>query len=119
MIIVVCIIIGISAGLLFPYNIPSAYSPYIAIVILAILDSVFGALAAATRKSFALNTFISGFITNTLLAALLTFIGKKLDVDLYLVALIVFGTRLFSNFSTMRRHYFAEIGTKIKKKFGN
>ena len=117
--IVVCILIGITAGFLFPYNIPSAYSPYVAIIILATLDSVFGALAAATRKTFALNTFIGGFITNTLLAALLTFIGKKLDVDLYLVALIVFGSRLFSNFSTMRRHYFTEIGTKIKKKLGN
>ncbi len=119
MIILVCAVIGITAGILFPYHIPTAYSPYVAIVILALLDSVFGAISAATRKSFDLNTFISGFICNGILAALLTFMGKKLDVDLYLVALIVFGTRLFSNFSTMRRHYLTQISAKLKKKFCN
>ncbi len=119
MIIILCAAIGITAGVLFPYHIPSAYSPYIAIVILALLDSVFGAVSATTRNSFDLYTFISGFICNSLLAALLTYIGKKLDVDLYLVALIVFGSRLFSNFSIMRRHYLAEISKKMKKKFCN
>jgi len=119
MIVVVCAITGIVAGLLFPYHIPYAYSSYVAIVILALLDSLFGAASAATKKSFDMYTFISGFICNGLLAALITLIGKKLDVDLYLVALIVFGTRLFSNFSTMRRHYLTLIVTKIKKKFCN
>ncbi len=119
MIVVICAAIGITAGILFPYHIPSVYSPYIAIVIIALLDSVFGAVSATTRNSFDLHTFISGFICNSLLAALLTFIGKKLDVDLYLVALIVFGSRLFSNFSVMRRHYLAQISTKLKKKFCN
>ena len=117
MIIVVCAIIGITVGILFPYHIPAAYSSYVAIFILALLDSAFGALSAATRKSFALNTFITGFICNGLLAALLTFLGKKLDVDLYLAALIVFGTRLFSNFSIIRRHYLSHFATKLKKKF--
>jgi len=119
MIVVVCAVTGIVAGLLFPYHIPSTYSPYIAIIILALLDSLFGAASAATRKSFDLYTFVSGFICNGFLAVLLTLIGKKLDVDLYLVALIVFGTRLFSNFSTMRRHYLTLIITKFKKKFCN
>ncbi|MBR6729387.1 MAG: small basic family protein [Clostridia bacterium] len=119
MIVLFCALTGIAVGLVFPYHIPSAYSQYVAIVILALLDSIFGAAVASTRKSFDLNTFISGFICNGLLAAVLTLIGKKLDVDLYLVALIVFGTRLFSNFSAIRRHYLPEILTKLKKKFGN
>ncbi|MBE7021639.1 MAG: DUF1290 domain-containing protein [Ruminococcaceae bacterium] len=119
MIVLACALTGIVFGLVFPYHIPSAYSSYVAIIILALLDSVFGAAAASTRKSFDLNTFISGFVGNGLLAALLTLIGRKLDVDLYLVALIVFGTRLFSNFSTIRRHYLALIVTKLKKKFCN
>lgn len=119
MIIVICAILGILIGILCPFHIPDAYSPYVAIVILAILDSVFGAASAATHKTFDLNTFISGFISNGILAALLTYLGKKMDVDLYLVALIIFGSRLFSNFSVIRRHYLAEIGTKLKKKFCN
>lgn len=119
MIIILCAAIGITVGILFPYHIPTAYSSYVAIIILALLDSVFGAIAATTRNNFDLYTFISGFICNSLLAAGLTYIGKKLDVDLYLVALIVFGSRLFSNFSVMRRHYLADISKKMKKKFCN
>lgn len=119
MIILICALVGITVGILFPYHIPTEYSQYVAIIILALLDSVFGAVSAFTRKSFDLHTFISGFIGNALLAALLTFIGKKLDVDLYLVALIVFGSRLFVNFSTVRRHYLTQISTKFKKKFCN
>ncbi|MBE7048199.1 MAG: DUF1290 domain-containing protein [Ruminococcaceae bacterium] len=119
MIIWTCAIVGILMGIVFPYHIPTAYSPYVAIVILALLDSVFGAISASIRKNFDLNTFITSFICNGLLAALLTYMGKKLDVDLYLVALIVLGSRLFSNLSTMRRHYIAEFSTKFKKKFCN
>ena len=119
MIIVICAIIGIIFGILFPYHIPSAYSQYVAMIILAILDSVFGAASASIRKSFDLNTFISGFLGNSLLAFILTFMGRKLGVDLYLVPLLVFGSRLFTNFSTMRRHYLAQIGGKLKKKLCN
>ncbi len=119
MIILICSLVGITAGILFPYHIPSAYSQYFAMVILALLDSVFGAASAATRKSFDLNTFISGFICNSLLAALLTYLGNRLDVDLYLVALLVFGSRLFTNLSTIRRYYLAEFGTILKKKRKN
>ena len=119
MIIVICALVGICAGILFPYHIPTAYSQYVAMIILALLDSVFGAASAATRKSFDLYTFITGFICNSLLAVLLTFMGNKLGIDLYLVALLVFGSRLFTNLSTMRRHFLTQIGAKMKKKFNN
>ncbi len=119
MIILVCALVGIIFGILFPYHIPAAYSQYVAMIILALLDSVFGAACAGIRKSFDLNTFITGFICNGLLAALLTYLGRRLGVDLYLVILLVFGSRLFTNFSTIRRHYLAQIGTKLKKKFCN
>ena len=119
MIIIVCALVGILAGILFPYHIPYAYSRYAAMIILALLDSVFGAASAATRKSFDLRTFISGFVSNSLLAALLTFMGDKLGIDLYLVALLVFGSRLFTNLSTIRRHFLAQISTKLKKKSCN
>lgn len=119
MIIIVCAVVGVIAGILFPYHIPSAFSQYAAMILLALLDSVFGAASAATRKSFDLQTFIIGFISNSLLAALLTFMGNRLGIDLYLVALLVFGSRLFTNLSTMRRHFLAQISTKFKKKSCN
>ena len=49
--------------------------------------------------------FVTGFITNALLAALLAFIGDRLGIDLYLVALFAFGLRIFQNVAVIRRHF--------------
>jgi len=43
---------------------------------------------------------------------LLTFIGRKLDVDIYLAAVIVFSGRLLNNFSTIRRSYISKLEDK-------
>ena len=97
------LLVGILIGIFMPYHVNSQYSQYLAISILAALDSVFGGITSSFQKNFDMKVFISGFFGNALLAAGLTYIGKKLDVDLYLAALIVFGTRLFQNFAIIRR----------------
>jgi small basic protein len=38
-------------------------------------------------------------------AVLLVFIGDRLGLELYLVASIVFGLRIFQNVSLIRRHF--------------
>lgn len=48
--------------------------------------------------------FISGFITNTLLAAGLAYLGDRLGLELYLAAVVVFGARLFQNLGIIRRY---------------
>ncbi|MBZ4644980.1 MAG: hypothetical protein PWR27_638 [Petroclostridium sp.] len=103
MILIIGLVIGLVIGFLTPIHIPSQYSSYVAIAILAALDSVFGGITASSQKNFDIKIFISGFFGNALLAALLTYIGKKLDVDIYLAAVVVFGTRLFQNFAIIRR----------------
>lgn len=115
MIVATSILLGIIVGILLPVNIPYAYSQYVAIIILAALDTVFGAIVSVFNKNFDIKIFFSGFFGNAILAAILTFIGKKLDVDLYLVALIVFGTRLFTNFSAIRRLFLVKLQEKSKK----
>lgn len=103
MILIICLCIGIGLGLAFNFHIPGAYIPFMAISILAALDSVFGGILASIEKKFKVWIFITGFFSNALLAAGLTYIGKLLDVDLYFAALIVFGARLFQNLATIRR----------------
>ena len=49
--------------------------------------------------------FLSGFVTNTLVAVALTFVGDRLGIDLYLVALFAFGLRIFQNVALIRRHF--------------
>jgi small basic protein len=102
----IIIIIGfVLAGIFTGLNvaIPYSCSQYIAVAILACLDSVFGAFAANIDKKFRMNIFLSGFFGNALIAILLVFIGIKLNVDIYLAAVIVFSGRLLNNFSTIRR----------------
>lgn len=103
LILIIFVIAGILTGL--NVEIPYSYSQYLAVAILACLDSVFGAFAANTENKFKMSTFISGFFGNALIAILLTFIGSKLDVDIYLAVVIVFSGRLLNNFSTIRRNY--------------
>lgn len=115
----VLILIGfIFAGFLAGLHVvvPYVYSKYIAVAILACLDSVFGAFTANIEKKFRINIFLSGFFGNALIAMFLVFIGDKLNVDIYLAAVIVFSGRLLNNFSTIRREYIQKIDTKVTKR---
>ena len=116
LIIILSLLVGISLGLFMPSGFPASTTPYIAIAILAGLDSVFGGFSATINNNFKLKVFITGFFGNATLAILLTFIGKLLDVDIYLAAIIVFGTRLMQNFAVIRRFllnkYFPDISQK-------
>ena len=107
------LILGIVLGPATNYVIPAVMSKFVAIGIIAAVDSVVGAWLANMQKTFDVNIFISGFFVNTILAMGLTYIGYLLDVDMSLAAIIVFGTRIFSNFAAIRRQYFTRI--KIKK----
>lgn len=112
MIIIVSIVMGVALALALNVYIPASLSSYVAIIILAALDSVFGAYRSTLEKKFDLNIFITGLFGNALLAAFLTFIGKKLDVDIHLAAVIVFGSRLFHNFAYVRRYFLGVYMTK-------
>lgn len=99
------LIIGILIGVFFiPINIPQQYSNYVAVAILAALDSVFGGIAANVQGKFDLKIFLSGFFGNALLAAALAYIGDQLGIQIYLAAIFAFGNRLFLNFAIIRRY---------------
>lgn len=97
------LIIGLIVGVFLPGQIPTEYSIYVAIAILAALDTVMGGGVAYMKGNFDMLNFISGFLGNIFLAVLLTFIGEKMGIQLYLAAIVAFGTRLFTNFAEIRR----------------
>ena len=83
----VAILIGCIVGALIGLNspiIPYTYSGYLAIAIIAALDSVFGAIISSLKKNFDMKIFLSGFFVNAILAMALTYLGQKLNVDIYL-----------------------------------
>ena len=102
--IIVCSVLGIVLGMNLP-TISYSYSGYLAIAIVAALDSVFGGINSLLNKKFDIRIFVSGFFGNAILAMLLTYLGEKLNVDIYLAAVIVFVGRIFTNMSIIRRYY--------------
>jgi len=106
--IIIAIIIGCLLGAIVGINAPIisyTYSGYLAIAIIAALDSVFGAITSHIKGNFDLKVFISGFFGNALLSIALTWLGIKLNVDIYLAAIVVFVGRMFTNLAIIRRHY--------------
>ena len=99
------LLVGVLAGLVLDVNVNFEFSRYTAVAILAALDSVLGAVRAELDGVYDNRIFISGFITNAIVAVILTFIGDRLSIDLYLVALITFGFRIFNNVALIRRHF--------------
>lgn len=107
------ILVGMLLGLVFPFSFPAAYARYIAVAILAGLDSVFGGIRSSFEDHFDPVIFITGFFSNALFAAVLTYIGDRLGVEIYYAALFAFGVRIFQNLATMRRY----VVDKVRKSF--
>ena len=99
------LVVGVVAGIVLNVNVGFEFTRYTAVAILAALDSVLGAVRAELDGVYDNRIFISGFITNAIVAVILTFIGDRLSLDLYLVALINFGFRIFNNVALIRRHF--------------
>ncbi len=113
----IAIIIGCVLGAIVGMNAPMisyTYSSYLAIAVIAALDSVFGGIASVINKKFDMKIFISGFFGNAILAILLTMLGQRLNVDIYLAAIVVFVWRMFSNLGIIRRYYVEKWTNKIK-----
>ena len=102
----IAVLLGILAGLFVPYNLSNDTQPYVAVGILAALDTVFGGIWSNLQKRIKVGMFVSGLICNALIAILFTFMGDKLGIDLSLAVVVVFGVRIFNNLSSIRRYIF-------------
>lgn len=114
----IAILIGCILGAILGINapiIPYTYSGYLAIAIIAAIDSVFGGITSVLKGNFDLKIFVTGFFGNAILSILLTFLGEKLNVDIYLAAIIVFVGRMFTNLAIIRRHYLEKLTKKEEK----
>ena len=113
------IILGSLLGAIIGVNAPVisyTYSSYLAIAIIAALDSVFGGISSVLKKNFDLKIFLSGFFCNAILSILLTYLGQKLNVDIYLAAIVVFVGRMFTNLTIIRRYYVDKWSDNLQSK---
>ncbi len=96
--------LGVLIGLAVPNVLPASFASYLSIALLAALDSAFGGIRAGLEGSFVPLTFVTGLVSNAVLAALLTYVGNKMGVPLFDAALFAFGFRIFQNLGAIRHH---------------
>jgi small basic protein len=77
---------------------------YLAVAVLAGLDSVLGGIRSGMEGKFRNDVFVTGFVSNILIAFFLAWLGDRIFINLFLVIGLIFGTRIFNNLSLIRRY---------------
>ncbi|HEX9094114.1 MAG TPA: small basic family protein [Coriobacteriia bacterium] len=103
--------LGVALGLLTKISVPAAYLTYLGVAVLAGIDACLGGVKASMEQTFDDRQFLSGFLSNTLMAAFIVFVGDRIGVrELYLAAVVAFGVRMFGNLATVRQLVFKRRG---------
>ncbi len=101
---VLALVIGFSIPFLFKTGpITNFYGLYIGVACLAGLDSVLGGIRSGLEGKFHNDVFVTGFIANVIIALFLAWLGDQIGLDLFLVAVLVMGGRIYTNLSLIRR----------------
>jgi small basic protein len=102
------LVIGVGLGLLLQPDVPLWLEPYLPIAVVAALDAMFGGVRAQLEGIFDERVFVISFVGNTVIAALIVFLGDKLGVGSQLSTgvVVVLGIRIFSNAAGIRRKLF-------------
>ena len=102
------LVAGIVLGLVLQPDVPVWMQPYLPIAVIAALDAVFGGIRAVLDGIFDDKVFVVSFVSNTLVAAFIVFLGDQLGVGAQLSTgvVVVLGVRIFSNVASIRRHLF-------------
>lgn len=106
------LIVGIIIGVAAPLTIPIEFARYTAVAIVAILDSVLGAWRGTLAREYNGTIFISGLFINMILGAVITFLGDKLGLDLYLAVLVAFTIRILNNLGIIRFYFIKNFLTR-------
>ena len=102
---VFALILGILIGVYINIPLSGLIGNYIAISCIAALDAICGGVRSTLEKSFRQDIFLTGFITNVLLAFFLAWLGDRIGLDLLLAVAIILGGRIFTNINIIRRYF--------------
>ena len=101
----------LSSSVALPAN--EAYARYIAVALLAGMDTVVGGLRSFLTDKFDDAIFLSGFVINSLLAVGLVVLGERLGLEtgggdgrisvMMVAAVVVFSGRILNNLAALRR----------------
>ena len=102
---IIGLVFGIIGGILTPGFVPKVYAPYFSVALMAGLDTAFGGLRAAMEGDYDNVVFLSGFLVNIMLSVFFCYAGIMMDIDFYLIVILVLGMRIFNNVAIIRRLY--------------
>ena len=97
------VLVGVLVALVLQPSVPADVSRYVAMAVVAAIDSAFGGVRAALERTFNDRIFVAAFVLNALLAAGLAWLGDQLGVDFATAVVVVFGVRIFQNLAAIRR----------------
>ena len=97
------LIVAAAAAFFLLPSLAGASGQYLAIACLAGLDTILGGIRSGLEGKFYNDVFITGFISNIIIAFFLAWLGDRIGVNLFLAAALVLGARIFTNLSLIRR----------------
>ena len=112
---VLAIIIGILLGAMIS-GVPVGLAGYLTVAVLAGMDSFFGGIRSLMEGKYQTDVFVTGFIANILVATFLVWLGQGIGANLSLVAALVFGTRIFTNLSLVRRMLLTQVRDRQERR---
>lgn len=83
---------------------PGIYGQYLAVACLAGFDTICGGIRAGLEDKFRREVFITGFISNVVIASFIAWFGEQIYINLFLAVALVLGARIFTNLSLIRRY---------------
>lgn len=89
---------------------------YIAVACVAGLDSLVGGIRSGLEGKYSSEIFVTGFLSNIVFAFFLAWLGDKIGMNLLLAAVLVMGTRIFTNLSLIRRFMLTKMADEREKR---
>jgi len=116
---IIFLVVGAFIAFAMQVKVEGITAQYLAVACLAGLDTVLGGIRSAHENKFQTDVFVTGFLTNTVIAFLIAWLGDKIGIDLFVVVALVMGMRIFNNLSLIRRYVlqsYIDMMSKIKRK---
>lgn len=110
------LLVGLIVGQLLAGEVPDFIAPYIGVTVLASIDSILGGTRSHLDGKFQTDIFVTGFFSNIVAAMFLVWLGDHIGIGLMQVAAVVFGIRIFTNLSLIRRIIITRITENRERK---
>ncbi|MBN8691260.1 MAG: small basic family protein [Armatimonadetes bacterium] len=99
----ICLVLGVALGLLIGGPIRGDFGVYVGVACLAGMDAVCGGIRSQMEGKFDGKILVTGFFANIAIAYGLSWLGDRIGANIFLVCAFIFGQRIFTNLSVIRR----------------